>query len=272
MWLGLLERAVVGCVLAGALCGLLGVFIVRLNLSSIGYCMSHAAFAGAALGFLLSQDPLLVALAFASATAALLGPVADKAKINIDAVTGVAFSLNMALAFVFINLIPGQGPLTREVVNILWGSVMAVSVSDLVYLAVVALATSVYVALFWKELMATLFNRKLAEADGIDTKLCIYPLVFLTGFVVTLSLKLVGGLLVFAMLFNPASAALQFANDIKRVVVAAPVIGALSCLAGLGASLAVDWPTGSCIVIASTLLFAAGVVLSPKRRRGVEGV
>jgi len=81
----------------------------------------------------------------------------------------------------------------------------------------------------------------------------------------------VGGLLVFALLVNPASTAFQFLYDLKKIAVASPLIGAATCTAGLVASLFLNWPVGACIVIVSTLCFAFAVLLSPKRRReGVE--
>ena len=122
----------------------------------------------------------------------------------------------------------------------------------------------------WKELFAIMFNRKLAEADGINTRLFVYMIIFLSGVVVTFSLKLVGGLLIYALLFNPASTTLQFLEDMRRIVVVSPLIGAATCLSGLAVSLLLDVPVGSCIVLVSVIIFAIAVLLSPKRRRRME--
>jgi ABC-type Mn2+/Zn2+ transport system permease subunit len=112
-----------------------------------------------------------------------------------------------------------------------------------------------------------MFNRKLAEADGINTKPFFYLIILLSGVVVTFSLKLVGGLLIYALLFNPASTALQFLEDMRAIVIASPLIGMTSTVSGLLASLALDLPVGSCIVIVSTIVFAIALLVSPKRRR-----
>ena len=104
---------------------------------------------------------------------------------------------------------------------------------------------------------------------AINTRVFIYLIILLSGVVTTLSLKLVGGLLVYALLFNPASSALQFLEDMRKVVVVSPIIGVVTNLLGLIASLFLDLPVGSCIVLVSTLVFAVAVIVSPRRRRSI---
>ena len=268
MWLefAIMQRALIACILAGFLMGLIGVFVVRMRLSAIGYAMSHGAFAGAALGVATSTNPLATGLLFASATAFLIGPIADKARLHADTITSIAFPLNMALAFVFLTLVPEVG-LSSQVANVLWGSIISMTNSDLVYLTTLFAATLAIIYFVWKELFAIMFNRKLAQADGINTKPFIYLIIFLAGVVVTFSLKLVGGLLIYALLFNPASTVLQFSENMRKVVIASPLVGMTTTVSGLVVSLFFDLPVGSCIVIVSTIVFAFALLLSPKRRR-----
>jgi len=268
IWLeyAIFQRAIIGGIIIGLLAGLIGVFVVRMRLSAIGYSMSHSAFAGAALGVAISIDPLLTALVFSAVTALLIGPIADKARLPIDMITSIAFSLNMALAFIFLTLSPQVG-LSSEVASVIWGSIVAVTNRDLVYLVILCSVTLALTYLFWKELFAIMFNRRMAEADGINTKPFIYFIIFLVGIVVAFSLKLVGGILVYALLFNPASSALQYLHDMKKIVILSPIIGATSCVTGFFISLIFDIPVGSCIALVSTLIFAFSVILSPKRKK-----
>ncbi|MEM3693722.1 MAG: metal ABC transporter permease [Candidatus Bathyarchaeia archaeon] len=268
MWLELafIQRALIACILSGLLTGLIGVFVARMRLSAIGYSMSHGAFAGAALGVAISMNPLFTALLFSAATALLIGPVADKARMPVDLVTSIAFPLNMALAFIFLTLSPQVG-LSSEVASVLWGSVVSMTNEDLLCLTILFTATLASIQLFWKELFAIMFDRKMAEADGINTKPFLYFIIFLVGLVITFALKLVGGILIFALLFNPASSALQFLHDMRKIIIVSPILGALSCLSGLILSIFLDLPVGSCIVLVSTLIFAISVLFSPKRRR-----
>ena len=89
--LGLIGISVLGAILAGFACSTMGTFVVRMNLSSIGYCMSHAAFAGAAFGLMLSIDPMIGALIFSFITAFALGPIAEKARLQSNIVIGFMF-------------------------------------------------------------------------------------------------------------------------------------------------------------------------------------
>ena len=262
----IMQRALLACILSGFLTGLIGVFVVRMRLSAIGYSMSHGAFAGAALGVATSTNPVVTGLVFASATAFCIGPIADKARLHADTITSIVFPLNMALAFVFLTLTPEVG-LTSQVANVLWGSIISMTNTDVVYLVTLSAATLVIVHFAWKELFAIMFNRKLAEADGINTKPFVYLIILLAGVVVTVSLKLVGGLLIYALLFNPASSALQFLEDMRKIMIASPIIGAVTNVSGLLVSLFLDLPVGSCIVLVSASLFVVAVIASPKRRR-----
>ncbi len=271
IWLefAIMQRALIACILAGFLMGLIGVFVVRMRLSAIGYSMTHGAFAGAALGVATATNPLVTGLLFASGTAFLIGPIADKARLHADTITSIVFPLNMALAFVFLTLTPEVG-LSSQVANVLWGSIISMTNTDLVYLTTLFAATLAIIYFVWKELFAIMFNRKLAEADGINTKPFIYMIIFLAGVVITFSLKLIGGLLIYALIFNPASTALQFSENMRKVVIASPLIGMSTTVSGLVVSLFFDLPVGSCIVIVSTIVFVIALLLSPKRRRKEE--
>lgn len=268
IWLefAIMQRALIASILAGFLMGLIGVFVVRMRLSAIGYSMSHGAFAGAALGVATATNPLATGLIFASATAFLIGPIADKARLHADTITSIVFPLNMALAFVFLTLAPEVG-LSSQVANVLWGSIISMTNTDLVFLVTLFAVTIAIVYFVWKELFAIMFNRKLAEADGINTKPFIYLIIFLAGVVITFSLKLVGGLLIYGLLFNPASTVLQISENMRKVIVYSPLVGMATTVAGLFISLFFNLPVGSCIVIVSTIVFGIALLLSPKRRK-----
>lgn len=265
--LALLFTSILGAVLAGFVCSTMGVFVVRMNLSSIGYCMSHAAFAGAAFGLMISVDSLISAMVFSFGVAFVLGPLSEKARLESNVVIGFLFSVMIALAFIFLNFIPGQAA-SGAALRILWGSIFSVGYNDLIFLLLLSFALIFFIALFYKELLAVMFHRKLAESAGVNTKLFYFAVLFFTGFSVSLSLRLVGGLLVFALIINPTSTAYQFFYDFKKIMIFSPVIGIVSCLIGFWLSLVTDFPIGASIVIVSAVLFAFAIIISPKRRKG----
>ena len=258
--------------LAGYACSVSGVYVVRMNLTAIGFTMSHAAFAGAAFAVWQDIDPTLGALLFAVVTALVLGPVAEKARLKADVMLGFLFSLLMALGFLFLSITPGEAA-SSVALRIIWGSIFSVSLYDVMALLVLAVVVFLFTVGFHKEIMATLFDRKLAEASGVNTRAVYYSVLFLTGIAVALSLELVGGLLVFALIINPASTAYQFSSDMKRIIWLSPIIGIITCVAGFGLSWNMDTPVGSTIIIVSATVLAVAIVVSPKRRRsGLRGV
>jgi ABC-type Mn2+/Zn2+ transport system permease subunit len=268
---GLLVTSLLAVILAGFVCSTAGVYVVRMNLTALGFTMSHAAFAGAAFAVWQGFNPTLGALIFAIATALILGPVAEKARLKADVMLGFLFSLLMALGFLFLSFAPGDAA-SGAALSIIWGSIFTVSTLDVLALAILATIVLLFTVGFHKEIMATLFNRKLAEATGVHTRAIYYSVLFLTGMAVAFSLELVGGLLVFALIINPASTAYQFSSDMKQIIWMSPIIGILTSVAGFAISWATDLPTGSTIIIVSATTLAIAIVISPKRRRsGLKG-
>jgi ABC-type Mn2+/Zn2+ transport system permease subunit len=259
--------ASVGAALAGVACGLIGSFVIRMNLASVGFTMSHAAFAGAALGLLLPINPLICAIAFSILVAALLGPATEKAKLPVNIIMGITFPLTMALALIFLRYAP-ETAMSSNAMSLLWGSILGMTNTDVAKLAALTLFMILVITLFFKEFEALTFDRKLARSSGINTKPFFYTILFLTGITVSLSLKLVGGLLVFALIINPASAAYQLFYDMKKILLLSPVLGGLFAIAGILLSFYLNLPVGASIALASTIGFALAVGISPKRRRG----
>ncbi len=256
-----------GTVLVGALCSALGTFVVRMNLSSLGFAMAHAAFAGAALGLMLSAaEPLWFALIFSLAVAAILGPLADASRMNADTILGVVFPVTMALGLVFLYAAPSSG-IGSGALSLLWGSVLGVTMSQVAWLGILSVAVAVFLLAFGKELLALLLDRKLAEAAGMPTRATFYGILFLIAIVVAVSLRITGGLLIYALMVLPASAAFQWAYDIKKVFVLAPVLGVGSAFGGALLSLGADLPIGSAIALSATAVYLLSIAASPKRRR-----
>jgi manganese/iron transport system permease protein len=258
-----IQRAVIACVLCGASCSLLSVFVVLMKMPLIGVSMSHAAFAGAVLGLLLGYDPFLSGLILCLLVAGILGPLSDRADMAPENVLGILFSFLMGLAFL------GMGILTRtkaSALNLMWGSLLSLSGSDIVILAFITLVLVVFIFLFFKEIRSVLFNKRLAASSGVPERLIYYALLFLTGAVVSSNLATVGGLLIFALLVQPGATALQLTYNLKHFFLISAASGIGACVSGLVVSYLFDLPSGASVVLMATALFAAAYILSPKRR------
>lgn len=258
-----IQRAAIACVLCGASCSLLSVFVVLMKMPLIGVSMSHAAFAGAVLGMLLDINPVLAGFVMCLAAAGVLGPLSDRTDLAPENVLGILFSFLMGIAFL------GMGILTRTkagVLNLMWGSLLSLSGSDVTILAVVTAILVLFVTVFFKEIRAVLFNRRLAKASGVPERMIYYALLFLTGAVVSANLATVGGLLIFALLVQPGATALQLTYNMKHFFLISAASGIGACASGLVISYIFDLPSGASVVLMATVIFATAYMFSPKRR------
>ena len=258
-----MQNAILAAFLGGVACGVIGVFVVLMHMPFIGVAMSHAAFAGALLSLWLGFNPLLGALAFSLAAAAIIGPLADRGGLSPEVSLGVIFSLMMGIAFLFLGLMPGT---RSSALDLLWGSILTNTRSDIAVLGAVAAVVVGLVLVFFKEIQATVFNRSIALSVGLPATLILYGVLFLTGATVTAALRSIGGLLIFALILNPASAAYQLTYSMKRMFLLSAAFGVLSGWIGLLVSYLLDVPSGATIVITSSVVFMIAAVFSPKRR------
>jgi manganese/iron transport system permease protein len=258
-----MQNAILAGLLGGITCSVVGVFVVTMHLSFIGVCIAHAAFAGALLGLWLGFNPLIGALVFSLAAAAIIGPVADRGELNPDTSIGIIFSLMLGLAFLFMGLMQGA---RTEALNLFWGSILTVTQQDIIFLAAITGVIVVLVAVFYKEIQAVICHREVALAVGIPATVIFYGLLFSTGVTITASLQSIGGLLIYCLILNPAAAAYQLTYSLKRMLFIAIAFGVISCWAGLVASYFFDVPSGAAIVITSAIIFGLATAFSPKRK------
>ncbi len=253
-------------ILGGASTGLLGVYIVGMRIPLIGICMSHAAMAGSVFGYLLGwpQTPCGIASAvIASLIVSFL--TQDRFRIKTDVALGILLSLTMGLAFLGIGLVSGP---KRPVLGLIWGSLLFVGWRDVVVVAVTSVALLLFVVLFSKEMRTILFSRVLAKASGVHEGLVWGLFLALCGATITVNLDTVGGLMIYSLMVNPAVAALQVCRSYASVLVAAGFLGAVSALGGFVIAYHFNLPTGACIVLFSSALFAGAVLYRHVFRKG----
>ncbi len=258
-----MQNAVLSAALGGIACGTIGVFVVLMRMPLIGIAMSHVAFAGALFGLWLGLDPLLGALAFSLVAAAVIGPLADRGGFGPEMSLGVIFSLMLGVGFLFLGLMPGT---KSTALDLLWGSILTNTKADVAILAGVTAVVVTLVVVFFKEIQATVFNRNIALSVGIPATLILYGVLFLTGATVTAALRSIGGLLIFALILNPASAAYQLTYSMKRMFFLSAGFGVLSGWVGLLVSYFLDFPSGATIVITSSVIFLVATIFSPKKK------
>jgi len=258
-----MQNAIISAFLGGIACSTIGVFVVLMHMPFIGVCMSHAAFAGALLGLWLGFNPMIGAFIFSLGAAAIVGPLADRGELNPETSVGVIFSLMLGLAFLFMGLMPGA---KSGALELLWGSILTNTKSDIIILGVVAALVIGIVFIFYKEIQATVFQRDMARSVGVPATVMLYGILFMTGATITASFSSIGGLLIFSLILNPAAAAYQLTYSMKRMFLLSAVFGVLSSWMGLLFSYLFNIPSGATIVVTSSVIFMLAVILSPKRK------
>lgn len=259
-----MQRALLAGALIGAVCAVIGVYVVLKGLSFIGAGIAHASFGGVALGFLLDVNPVLTAIAFCLATAWGIGLVARKGQVKEDTAIGIFFASTMALGILFIGLMRGYNV---DLFGYLFGSILAVSNQDLVITLGLGAGVLVAVGLFFKELLFVTFDAEMAEVTGLPASGVYFLLVSLIALTVVLSIKVVGIVLVSALIVTPAAAAYQLTEDFPRMMALAVAIGVGSAVGGLLLSYPLNAASGATIVLLATAAFFAAALLSPRRRR-----
>lgn len=267
----ILFKIIISAVLAGFGLSIVGTFVVHMKITAVGFCMSHAAFAGAALGLLLDAygsqfDATYMALIFTILVALLLGPLSNKTKLDSNIILGIVFSLMIALGFIFLSLMP-TGVTGASSLSIIWGTLFGLTETEALVLTFLNISLIILIILFFKEFIAIMLNKKLALTAGINVKFFEFLILFATAVAVSFSLKIVGAFLVYAMIVNPTSTVYQFVYDTKKLFIFSPIIGVFTILGGIFLSLFADFPVASSIIIFSSIIFAISVITSPKRRR-----
>ena len=253
--------ATIASILAGTLCGLSGILMTRLELKTASFSMAHAAMAGAALGIYLGVKPEVPAFLLALLTAQFIGPLVDYLNISADLVSMSFFSTYTALAFIFTYLSPETALSAQTLSIIFWGSVLAVDFGYIVFLSLALASMIIYLLAFWPQIKSILFDRKLADVEGLKTSYYVYSIIMLTGVVIIIILRLVGGFLVFSLLYTTSAAATRIKCSLGKMMVYSGLLGAASGLTGLFSSLILDLPVGACISISSTVLLILAVIL-----------
>ncbi|NNE12888.1 MAG: metal ABC transporter permease [Ilumatobacter sp.] len=264
------QRGLVVAVVAGALSGLVGVFVVVRSMSYIGHGLSHAVFGGAAVASVLGVSFLLGAGLWGLLAALLIGRVAARPGIGADAAIGVVTTASFAIGLA-IQTRSGTASSTLDAV--LFGNVLGVFPRDVVAVIVVGVVVTAFVIATQRELTFAAFDPEVARTAGVDVRLIDACFMVALAATVVVSVRVIGALLISAMLVLPAGTARMITDSLGRMLRIAPALGAATGFVGMYASWFADVPSGAMI----TLVGAAGfgvvyLATDISRRRAVAGI
>jgi len=258
-----MQRALAAASIIGLVCGVLGFFVILRRLAFIGVGISHSAIGGVAIGILLGINPLATASVFAVGVALGIGATSKRRLISEDAVIGVFFSASMALGIVLLSLNRGY---QQDLFGYLFGNVLAISTAELWVLALASMIILVVLALSFKELLFISFDEELARAYGRPVGALNALLLTLLAITIIIGVRLVGILLIEALLVVPAATAALWAANFRPQLLLSALIGIGAGAGGLAAAYRLDIAAGGAIVLVTVTIFFVSWVLAPMRR------
>ena len=257
-------RALVASALVGVACAVIGSFVVLKGMSFIGDAVSHAAFPGIVLAYMLGL-PIIIGGAVASIVTALgIGALTRRSGLRSDSIIGVLFAGMFALGVALFSSIPNY---VGDLFHFLFGDVLGISVSDLLALSLLVLILLVVVRILWKELLFATFDPLGAGAAGLPVRRLDDLLLILIAVTIVISLQAVGIVLVVAMITTPAATAQMLVQRFGKMISTAALIGVASAVAGLYLSYAFDLASGAAIVLVETALFLVVLLVTSLRGR-----
>jgi len=258
------HQALIAGLLASVACGIVGTYVVVKEITSISGGISHAALGGVGLGYLLGFNPLIGAAIFAVISGLFIGAVYLKEHQSLDTLIAMVWSVGMALGVIFLALTPGYKP---DLSNYLFGSILFVPNSYLFLVAGLDILLILTVFFLYKELQAITFDEEFASIMGVPINPLFLALLTLTSLAVVTLIRVVGVIMMIALLTTPAVIARRWSSNLAATMVLATVISAFCTTIGLFASLAlsdtfaVDIPSGPLVIICAAICYFFSVIV-----------
>lgn len=264
-----MQNALIAGLLAAIACGIVGVYVVVKRAIFISGGIAHASFGGIGLGYLIGISPVVGALVFSLASALGMGYVTRRTRLPEDTAIGILWAIGMALGIVFIGLAPGYAP---DLFSYLFGNILTVPASDLLLMFILDSAIIGVVVAFYKEFLAVSFDEEYSTVVGVPVEALYLILLCMIALTVVVLLRIVGMILIIALLTIPATLARQFTYDLRKMMLLAIAFGVLLTFGGLWLSYVLDLASGATIVLlGGAALLVSFTVSGIRKRRAGKG-
>lgn len=238
-------------------CAALGMFLVLRKMSLIGDGLSHVSFGAIAFGLFLGVYPFYVAIPLVMLGSLLILKISEKSKVYGDAAIGIVSAIGIAGGVMLASLSKG---FNVDLFSYLFGNILAISTTEVIMSVVLSFLVLAVIYIFYWDLFSATFDEEYAKTTGIKTNRINIILTLLTAITVVLSVKMVGVMLVSALLILPAVTALQISKGFKTAIFAAAIFSLVSVIIGITLSFFLDLPTGATIVLVNAFFFGVARV------------
>ena len=265
-----MRNALLAGLLVSISCGIIGSLVVVNRIVFMSGGIAHAAFGGVGLGFFCGFSPFLGAAIFASGVSLIMGVVSLKSKHRADTIIGVLWAIGMAVGIILIDLTPGYHV---DLMSYLFGSILAVPATDLWLMLPLCGFILLVVLLFYKEFVALSYDEQFAFVVGVPVKTLYLLLLGMTALSIVMIIRVVGLILVIALLTIPPFIAEKYTRSLGQMMVLASLLSICFTLSGLWLSYAFDLTSGATIILVAGVGFFFSLVLDfLKAKRTSPGV
>ncbi|KUG03195.1 zinc abc transporter, inner membrane permease protein znub [hydrocarbon metagenome] len=241
-----LQNAFYSAILASIACGIIGTIIIEKHLVMMSGGIAHTAFGGIGMGYFLGIEPLIGAMAFAVLSALGIRHLQDRTRITPEVVLGMFWALGMALGILFISFTPGYPP---DITSYLFGDILTVSRLDLIITVIMNSIIVITIIMFFNAFKTYLFDEEFAQVVGLPIVLLETMTYVLIALTVVVLIRVVGIMLIIALLTAPPSIARQFTYSLHHTMLLSIALGIIFCLGGLWVSYTMGIPSGAAIIV-----------------------
>ncbi len=252
------QKALIAGALIAVTTAVLGLFLVLKRLSLIGDSLSHVALSGIALGLITNTSPVFMAIPVVMLSSLGIYKISASAKVHSDSALGIIAAAGISLGLILAAL---AGGFNVDLLSFLFGSILTVSTSELVLAFVLAVIILCLVYIFYNDLIAITFDQNFAKTAGVNTERMNIILVLISAAAVVIALKVVGIMLVSAMIIIPPTAALQLANTFKKALILAASFSVLGVILGIYSAFMLNMPSGAMIIAVDIIILMIAVML-----------
>jgi manganese/iron transport system permease protein len=258
---GFMQRGLLAALLVGVVCAVMGTFVVLKGLAFIGDAVSHAAFPGLVIAYIIGVPLYIGGAVAAVATALAIGLVTRRSRLRFDTSVGVLFAGTFAFGVMLFSTIKGY---VTDLLGYLLGNVLGIGVGDLIQVAILGAIVLAIALAIRKELLFATFDPLGAAASGLPVARLEYLLLALLGVTIVVSIQAVGIIMVVAMLVTPAATAQLLVIRFGRMMAVGVALAAVSAVLGLYLSFYLNLASGASIVLVETVFFVIALVVGPK--------
>lgn len=253
-----MQNAFLAGLIISLLCPCIGLFLVLKRYSMIGDTLSHSSFAGVAIGLVLGYNPLITAFIFTSLCAVVIELLRNYFKRYAELVMSIILTLSLGIAIILVS----SGKTNAKVNSYLFGSILTVSNEDLLIIFIVSIICFILIGFLYKKLIYTTFDEEGAKVSGINVKLINYIFTLIVGATISVSIRVMGILVISSIIVVPVAAAMQFKKGFSKTLIISMIIGFIDILLGLITSYVFNTAPGGTIAITSVTTLLISIIIN----------